>query len=76
MSRTELIGKHDHTLHPANTVVHVQTRRAQARRDLASAQQHVDELKRLRAHAPEEAGGALFELRAAASALVDAIDRL
>jgi len=76
MPRTEIIGKHDHTLHPENTRVHVETRRQQGLRDLGAAQHHVDELKRLRPHAPEAAGDALFQLRAVASALVDAIDRL
>lgn len=75
MSRVELIGKFDATLHPENTKAHVETRRQQGLRDLAAAQHHVDELKRLRPHSTEDAGRALFELRAAAIALVDAIDR-
>ena len=45
-------------------------------RDLAAARQEVDRLKILRPHCPEDAGRALHELRAAATTLVDAIDRL
>jgi hypothetical protein len=76
MARTEIIEKFDAPLHPENARAHVETWRKQGLRDVASAQQHVDALKRRRPHAPEAADRALHELRAAATALVDAIDRI
>jgi hypothetical protein len=74
MSRIETIGKFDATLRPENAQAHVVTARNQGLRDIAGGHQQVDRLKTLRPHSPEEAGRALHELRAAATALIDAID--